>query len=82
LIVPLYSALLRPHLQFCVHASGLQHNKDVELLDQVQRRVMKIRGLGVPLLQRKVEGTGLVQLKKEKALGRPYCSLSVLKGSF
>ena len=37
---------------------------------------------GAPLLQRKVEGVGLVQPEEKKAQGRPYCDLSVLKGRF
>jgi len=44
LIVPLYSALSRPHLKYCIQARGPQQKKDVQILGPEEPTEM-IKGL-------------------------------------
>jgi len=40
-ILPLYSALLTPHLQSCIQLWSPQHRKDMDLLERVQKMPQK-----------------------------------------
>lgn len=46
MILSFYSVPLRPHLEYCIQLWSPQCKTDIDLLEQVQRRVLKkIKGL-------------------------------------
>ena len=81
LIKPLYKAIVRPHLEYCIQAWRPYRKKDIDMLERIQRRATKM----IPELrdlsyEERLKECGLTTLETRRLRGDQIEVFKILNG--
>jgi hypothetical protein len=79
-VLPLYRSLVRPHLEYCVQAWRPHFQKDINLIEGVQKRVIKMIGTYKCTYEQRVQELGITTLETRRLRGDIIEVFKIFKG--